>query len=109
MSDPSTHIDTLRAQFERDLAEAASAPALRAVRDRYLSRKGGLVSALLKTLGSAPADARPLLGKLANELKQQIESSVDARIATAEATRPPADAVDVTLPGRPPRSATVIP
>jgi phenylalanyl-tRNA synthetase alpha chain len=72
------------------------------VRDRYLARKGGLVSALLKSLGSAPAEARPLLGKLANELKQQIETSLDARIAAAEASRPPADAVDVTLPGRPP-------
>ena len=102
MSDPSTHIDTLRAQFERDLAEATSASALRAVRDRYLARKGGLVSALLKALGSAPADARPLLGKLANELKQQIETSLDERIAASESSRPPADAVDVTLPGRPP-------
>jgi phenylalanyl-tRNA synthetase alpha chain len=100
MSDPSTHIDTLRAQFERDLAEATGAPALRAVRDRYLARKGGLVSALLKALGTAPADARPLLGKLANELKQQIETSLDERIASSEASRPPADGVDVTLPGR---------
>jgi phenylalanyl-tRNA synthetase alpha chain len=71
------------------------------VRDRYLARKGGLLSALLKALGSAPADARPLLGKLANELKQQIETSLDARIASSEASRRPADAVDVTLPGRP--------
>ncbi len=72
------------------------------MRDRYLARKGGLVSALLKALGTAPADARPLLGKLANELKQQIETSLDARIAASEASRPPAGAVDVTLPGRPP-------
>ena len=100
MSDPSTHIDTLRAQYERDLAEATGAPALRAVRDRYLARKGGLVSALLKALGTAPAEARPLLGKLANELKQQIETSLDERIASSEASRPPADGVDVTLPGR---------
>ena len=41
LSDPSIHIETLRAQFERDLAEATSPPALRAVRDRYLARKGG--------------------------------------------------------------------
>jgi phenylalanyl-tRNA synthetase alpha chain len=75
-------------------------PALRAVRDRYLARKGGLVSALLKALGSAPADARPRLGKLANELKQQIETSLDARLAASEASRPPAGALDVTLPGR---------
>jgi phenylalanyl-tRNA synthetase alpha chain len=100
MSD--SQIDTLRAEFERDLARAASLTALRTVRDRYLARKGGLVSGLLKALGSAPPAERPRLGKLANDLKQQIESQLDARIAAAEAARPPVGAVDVTLPGRMP-------
>jgi phenylalanyl-tRNA synthetase alpha chain len=101
LSDPSIHIETLRAQFEHDLSEATTPAALRAVRDRYLARKGGLVSVLLKALGSAPAEARPLLGKLVNELKQQIESTLDERSAAAEHSRPPAGGVDVTLPGRP--------
>jgi phenylalanyl-tRNA synthetase alpha chain len=102
MSDPSSQIDILRTQFETDVAEAVGADALRSVRDRYLARKGGLVSGLLKALGSAPADTRPVLGKLANDLKQQIEATLDARIAAAEQSRPPAGAVDVTLPGRVP-------
>ena len=102
MSAPSSHIDSVRAEFERDLAQASGAAALRAVRDRYLARKGGVVSALLKTLGSAPPDARPLLGKLANDLKRQIEARLDERIAAAEQSRPPAGSVDVTLPGRAP-------
>jgi phenylalanyl-tRNA synthetase alpha chain len=102
MSDPSSQIDILRTQFETDIAQATGAEALRSVRDRYLARKGGLVSGLLKTLGSAPADARPALGKLANDLKQQIEATLDARLAAADEGRPPAGAVDVTLPGRAP-------
>ena len=93
-------IDALRADFERDLAGATTVAALRAVRDRYLARKGGLVSGLLKALGAAAPDERPRLGKLANDLKQQIESQLDTRIAAAEAARPPVGAVDVTLPGR---------
>jgi phenylalanyl-tRNA synthetase alpha chain len=97
-----SQIDALRADFERDLAEAATVAALRAVRDRYLARKGGLVSGLLKALGSAPADARPRLGKLANDLKQQIDSQLEARLTAAAETRPPAGAVDLTLPGRQP-------
>jgi phenylalanyl-tRNA synthetase alpha chain len=102
MPDPSSQIDILRTQFETDVAQAAGAEALRAVRDRYLARKGGLVSGLLKALGSAPADARPLLGKLANDLKKQIEATLDERISAAEQSRPPAGSVDVTLPGRVP-------
>ncbi len=102
MPEPSSQIDSLRRQFESDVAGASGADALRSVRDRYLARKGGLVSALLKALGSAPPDARPALGKLANDLKQQIEAALDARIAAAEESRPPAGSVDVTLPGRAP-------
>ncbi len=101
MSDPSSQIDHLRTAFDSDIARASTAEALRAVRDRYLARKGGLVSGLLKALGAAPPDARPALGKLANDLKRQIEDILDARIAAAEQSRPPAGAVDVTLPGRP--------
>jgi phenylalanyl-tRNA synthetase alpha chain len=97
-----SQIDALRAEFERDLAAAADASALRTVRDRYLARKGGLVSSLLKALGSAPAEARPRLGKLANDLKQHIEARIDERQSTAMDSRPPAGAIDVTLPGRPP-------
>src|SRR4029079_13673194 len=95
MSD--SQIDALRSDFERDLAGATSVAALRGVRDRYLSRKGGLVSGLRKSLGSAPADVRPRLGKLANDLRQQIESQLDQRIAAAEADRPPGRAGATTL------------
>jgi phenylalanyl-tRNA synthetase alpha chain len=99
---PTAQIDLLRTQFESDLAAASGEAALRAVRDRYLARKGGLVSGLLKALGSAPADARPLLGKLANDLKQSIEARLDERLAELTRTRRPAGSVDVTLPGRVP-------
>jgi phenylalanyl-tRNA synthetase alpha chain len=97
-----SQIDALRAEFERDLGAATSETELRAVRDRYLARKGGRLSGLLKALGSAPPEARPRLGKLANDLKQHIESRLDERMAATSDTRPPAGAVDLTLPGRRP-------
>jgi phenylalanyl-tRNA synthetase alpha chain len=108
--DPAGDITALREQFAADLAQAAGEPAVRAVRDRYLARKGGLVSALLRALGSAPAGERPRLGQLVNALKQEIESALearleslnDARLATAAEGRPVTGSVDVTLPGRVP-------
>ncbi|MCA1559176.1 MAG: phenylalanine--tRNA ligase subunit alpha [Acidobacteria bacterium] len=100
MPDPASQIEDLRAQFERDLAAATGEAAVRGVRDRYLSRKGGLLSALLKALGTAPADERPRLGRLANELKEDIETQLGARLSAVEQSRPPSGAVDVTLPGR---------
>jgi phenylalanyl-tRNA synthetase alpha chain len=98
MSD--SQIEDLRRQFDRDLTTASSESDLRAVRDRYLSRKGGLVSALLKTLGTAPPDQRPRLGRLANELREDLETRLAARLEDAARSRPPRGSVDVTLPGR---------
>ena len=95
-------IDSLRTQFRTDLAAAASEAEVRAVRDRFLARKGGLVSGLLKSLGSAPPDQRPRLGQLANTLKQEIESELESRLAAVTASRAPKGFVDVTLPGRRP-------
>jgi len=83
------------------LASAATEPELRAVRDRYLARKGGLVSTLLKEVAGAPAEERPQLGRQANALKQIIEARVSDRLTQAS-SRPKVDAVDVTLPGRQP-------
>jgi phenylalanyl-tRNA synthetase alpha chain len=102
MSDPVHALESLRQQFEQDLAGATTEADLRAVRDRYLSRKGGLVSTLLKNLGSVPADDRPRLGQLANALKTEIETALGARAEAAAKSRPPKGAVDVTLPGRQP-------
>lgn len=95
------HPAALKSQFDRDLAGAASEAELRTLRDRYLARKGGLISALLKDVASAPADQRPALGKEANLLKTHVEEAITARLASA-ARKPAADAVDVTLPGRAP-------
>ncbi len=93
-------IERLRAEFEAALDGAAGESALREVRDRYLARKGGVIAALMKAVaGASPAD-RPVLGKLANQFKQEVEAAVDARRASLESGRPAAGSVDVTLPGR---------
>ena len=101
-ADPSLEVDALRARFDRDLANARNEAEVRSVRDRYLARKGGLVSGLLKALGQAPPADRPRLGQLANHLKIEIETRLAERLASASAARPPAGAVDITLPGRVP-------
>jgi len=102
MSDPIRALESLRQQFEQDLANAGTEADLRTLRDKYLSRKGGLVSAWLKTLGTAPAEERPRLGQLANTTKDHIDRVLTERIDAAAQARPPKGAVDVTLPGRAP-------
>ncbi|MBS1816659.1 MAG: phenylalanine--tRNA ligase subunit alpha [Acidobacteria bacterium] len=91
------------AAFERELATAGSLRDAQAVRDRFLGRKNSVVASWMQMIASAPVDQKKLIGRYANELKQQIEARWTAYAEAAEANARPAGAVDVTLPGRVPR------
>ena len=99
VTDRST-VDALRADFQVRLAAAGTDAAVKALADEFLSRKSGSVTALMKTLGSLAPDARREFGALVNALKQHIEAAVEERRRGLAASRPPAGAVDVTLPAR---------
>lgn len=77
-----------------------SKDALARWRSEYLGRSSALV-AVLRSLGSLPADQRPVVGRQANALKQELQAALDKkhqslRIAVTD------QSVDVSLPGRPP-------
>jgi phenylalanyl-tRNA synthetase alpha chain len=91
----------LQHELERDIASIKTAADLRAVRDRYLSRKSGKISLALKELGSASPEDRRTRGQALNTLKQFAEQELDKAEQTL-ASAPAADAIDVTLPGRTP-------
>ena len=92
----------VRAEFGGELARVTSDSDLQALRDKYLGRKNGLVTGLMKAVATAPPAEKPALGRLANELKQEIEQQLGDRRAALEATKAPVGAVDITLPGRKP-------
>jgi phenylalanyl-tRNA synthetase alpha chain len=89
-----------RAAFLDELARVGSESELRALRDRYLGRKAGIVTALVKAVAAAPVEDRPRLGRLANQLKQDVEAALDSGRAALAAEGPRLPGVDVTLPGR---------
>ena len=102
MPDSPTHdsVEALRADFRARVGSARTDADLKTLHDEFLSRKSGSVTGLLKQLGSLVPDLRREIGALVNELKTDIESALDERRAALSASRPPAGAVDVTLPGR---------
>ena len=100
---PPPSIEQLRAAFDAALDAAGTAAELKGVRDHFLSRKHGLVTALVKSISTAPPDQRPALGAAANALKREIEAALETRELDLMANAPPKGAVDVTLPGRAPR------
>lgn len=95
-------ITRLRTEFQQELSRLTSESDLQSLRDKYLGRKSGAVTALMKSVASAPTDVRPALGRLANKLKQEIEEQLAERRAGLEAAKAPPGAVDITLPGRKP-------
>jgi len=95
----------LRAEYPQRFAQAQSEPTLREENAKLLGKKGAL-TALLKQLGSVPADQRRAFGEKVNLLKQEVEQGFSARLAeladqkrSAELNARP---FDLTLPGRSP-------
>ena len=93
-------LERLRTEFSTRLAAAATDRDLKALDDEFLSRKSGSVTALLKALPTLPADERRGFGSQVNALKTEVEAALAERAAALAAARPPAGAVDVTLPAR---------
>ena len=78
MSPPPT-VDDVRAAFRAELDRATSPDELQELRHRYLGRKRGAVTALLKSVSRSPPETRRDLGRQANALKQEIEQALAAR------------------------------
>lgn len=93
-------IDEHVAAFEQALSAARTARDAQDIRDRYLGRKNSVVAALMQTIATAPPAEKKAIGQRANELKQALEARWTAYQERAAASARPADAVDVTLPGR---------
>ena len=88
------------------MAAAVDADALEAWRVRYLSRKGGALSAAMDVVGKLPREERPAYGQAANEVKASLEAAFKERQEALKQKALQAElasgTVDVTLPGRPP-------
>ncbi len=88
------------AQFDAELAAAASPRDAQAIRDKYLGRKHSVVATWMQQIANATADEKRVIGRFANELKQGIESRWAQFVAALDSHAEPAHALDVTLPGR---------
>ncbi len=99
-------LDQLRrmeARATADLDGATDEAALEAWRVAYLGRRGQL-TAVLRGLGSLPADERRQVGAAANRLKGILEEALEARrrdMVSRQVVAVLQQPLDVTLPGRP--------
>lgn len=99
----SDRITQLRTDFDKELANTTEAEAT-VLRDRWVGRKNGLLTAEMKTLGKLSPEDRKAAGAQLNELKSYVESAIETLLdqlaAKREAEQLVKERIDVTLPGR---------
>ena len=105
-------VEAIARDAREAVAAARTAAELEQLRVKYLGRQGVLTQ-LLRSLGTLPAEERPHVGAAANEAKRALEALIDERLVVAqdaERTRQRAAArPDLTLPGRRPPAGVVHP
>ena len=100
----------MRAQLEqikenalKELRECPDLKALDGLRVKYLGKKGEL-TAILKQMGKLSAEERPVIGQVANEVRQTLEEAVAHRQEELKAReledRLAAEKLDITMPGK---------
>ena len=109
----SADLAALRQRALAAVADADDLKELEATETAFVGRKQGALTAVLRGIGALPAEDRPRVGAIANEVREAVEEAIAERRARLAAialeVRLAAERVDVTLPGRPLRRGSLHP
>lgn len=98
-------LEALREQALRELENLHTPKDLEEFRIRVMGKKGSLTE-LLRGMGSLPADERPKVGQLVNQLRSDLETALAKRETEIQeaikAQRLQEETLDVTMPGKQP-------
>ncbi|HBL06316.1 MAG TPA: phenylalanine--tRNA ligase subunit alpha [Clostridium sp.] len=85
------------------LSQVTDKAELENIRVKYLGKKGEL-TAILRGMGKLSAEERPVVGKIANEVREEIESAIDTKVVairSAEKTEKlNSEVIDISMPGK---------
>jgi len=101
--DPIKGVESARSQFRAALEKVRTHADFQELRNTWLGRKSGRLAEFTALLKTAAPDLKKELGRSINELKRIVEDAIAEREAAFAATARPANAVDITLPGRMPQ------
>ena len=87
----------------KSLTEVSDSSSLDEIRVKYLGKKGELTT-ILRSMGSLSKEERPIVGKLVNEIKAELEAKIE-EVAKAikekeKAAKLASEIIDISLPGR---------
>lgn len=97
-------LHALKEEALTKVAQAEDLKALEAVRVGYLGKKGPMTE-VLRGMGKLSPEERPVVGELANKVREAITTALEEKKQRFEAdvlnTQLKTETIDVTLPGRP--------
>ncbi len=70
-------LEIIRQEALAALKTAKDAAGLESLRVKYLGKKGEL-TAVLKQMGKLSAEERPVIGQLANDVREKLTAEIDA-------------------------------
>ncbi len=98
-------LEQIKAMALQLIGDADSLQTVDELRVRFLGKKGEL-TAILKQMGKLSAEERPVVGALANEIREELDECVRQRIDVISKQqlekRLQTETIDVTLPGTSP-------
>ncbi len=105
-------LEMIRERVRERLAALLDTGTLEQLRVEVLGKKGEL-TAILRLMGSLPAEERPAMGQVVNEIRAEIESAMELRREhlrkMEQDARLAKEAIDVTLPGKDRRAGSLHP
>ncbi|MDD6032100.1 MAG: phenylalanine--tRNA ligase subunit alpha [Oscillospiraceae bacterium] len=96
-------LEKIKQQGLEALRACTDGKELDALRVKFLGKKGEL-TAILKQMGKLSAEERPVIGQVANDVRQTLEQAVSARLEELKARelelKLKLETLDVTMPGK---------
>lgn len=93
-------IAEIRNLFFSEIKDIRNARALEDTRIKYLGRKDGLLTKILRSLKDLPIEEKKKIGPAANALRQEIEEQLNLRLKELSETSPQILDTDLTMPGK---------
>lgn len=96
-------LNNIRVQAENELAAAKTIQDMENIRVKFLGKKGELTS-VLRGMGALSAEERPVIGQIANEVREALESKIEdikkKLLANERNSKLAQEVIDVTIPGK---------